>query len=79
MIDSVIVDEVVVVDRDIALALVAETVSELQRMCGRQFDAQILERYALEVAIELLCRPFKVLDYLPQLAARQVRESLALR
>jgi hypothetical protein len=77
MIGTPIVDEVVVIDREIALALVAETVSEVRRTWGRHHDVQVLERHALAAAIELLCRPAKVLDYLPALAARQVRDSLA--
>jgi hypothetical protein len=74
-----IADEVVVIDRELALALVAEALSEVRRTCGRQYDARLLEGYALEAAIALLSRPAKVLDDLPQFAARRVRDSLARR
>jgi hypothetical protein len=70
MAGTAIVDEVVVIDRELALALMAETPNEAQRMCARQTDGRILDRYAQEAAIELLSRPAKVLDYLPALARR---------
>jgi Protein of unknown function (DUF3562) len=79
MIGTLLADEIVVIDRELARALAADTVGEVRRTCGRQYDARLLERYALEAAIELLSRPAKVLDYLPQFAARRVREALTLR
>lgn len=67
------------VDRELAFALVAESVSEADRAFGHTTDGRLLERYALEAAIDLLSRPAKVLDFMPALAVREVRQSLAAR
>jgi hypothetical protein len=67
------------VDRELAFALVAESVSEADRTFGHATDGRLLERYALEAAIDLLSRPAKVLDFMPALAVREVRQSLAAR
>jgi hypothetical protein len=65
------------VDRELAFALVAESMSEADRAFGHATDGRLLERYALESAIDLLSRPARVLDFMPALAVREVRHSLA--
>ena len=65
------------VERELAFALVAETMSEAERAFGHTTEGRMLERFALEAAIDLLSRPAKVLDFLPNLAVRVARQSLA--
>jgi hypothetical protein len=65
------------VDRELAFALLAESMPEADRAFGHAADGRLLERYALEVAIDLLSRPARVLDFMPALAVREVRHSLA--
>jgi hypothetical protein len=65
------------VDRELAFALVGETMSEAERAFGNKSNGALLERYALEAAIDLLSRPAKVLDFLPALALREVRKAYA--
>jgi hypothetical protein len=67
------------VDRALAFALVAESMSEADRAFGHATDGRMLERYALEAAIELLSRPAKVLNFMPALAVHDVGHSLASR
>jgi hypothetical protein len=67
------------VERELAFALVAESMSEADRAFGHATDGRMLERYALEVAIDLLSRPSKVLELMPGLAVHEVGQSLAGR
>jgi hypothetical protein len=67
------------IDRDLAFALVAESMTETERAFGSASDGGMLERYALEAVIDLLSRPARVRDFLPELVVREVRQSLAER
>jgi hypothetical protein len=67
------------VDRDLAFSLVAETMAEAERAFGQKTDGALLERYALEAAIDLLSRPAKVHDFLPELAIHAARQAQSAR
>lgn len=48
-----------------------------ERTFGRRADGTLLERYALEAAIDVLSRPApRLAAYLPDLALRRVRDAL---
>ena len=64
-------------DRWIALSVVDETLSAAERRFGTAVEGQLLDRYALEAAIELLSSPARIVDYIPDLALRRVGDLVA--
>jgi hypothetical protein len=68
----------VTLDRLPTCAELAEIVLDpAERTFGRRADGTLLERYALEAAIDILSRPSPRLSTdLPDLARRQVRDAL---
>jgi hypothetical protein len=64
-------------DRWVALSVVDETLSAAERRFGRMVEGQLLDRYALEAAIDLLSSPARIVDFIPDLAVRRVRDRVA--
>jgi hypothetical protein len=64
-------------DRWVALSVVDETLSAAERRFGRKVEGQLLDRYALEAAIELLSSPARIVDFIPDLAVREVQDPVA--
>ncbi len=64
-------------DRWVALSVVDETLSAAERRFGRVVEGQLLDRFALEAAIDLLSSPARIVDFIPDLAVRQVQDRLA--
>jgi hypothetical protein len=58
-------------DRWLALAGGEETRSDVERAFGSIVDATVLDRYALEAAIELLNTPARVIDFFSDLTMRE--------
>ena len=48
--------------------------SAAERRFGTVVEGQLLDRYALEAAIDLLSAPTRLVDFVPDLALRQVRD-----
>jgi hypothetical protein len=67
------------VDGELAFALVAETMSHAERTFGSPTHGRLLDRYALEAAIELLSRPARVVDFVPDPTVCSARQSLTAR
>ena len=57
-------------DRWVVLSVVDETLSAAERRFGTVVEGQLLDRYALEAAIELLSSPTRVAEFLPDPALR---------
>jgi hypothetical protein len=53
------------------LTVVDETLSAVERRFGSTLEGQLLDRFALEAAIDLLSSPARVVDVLPGLAHRR--------
>jgi hypothetical protein len=66
-------------DRWIALTVVDETLSAAERRFGAAADGQLLDRYALEAAIDLLSSPTRIIDFIPDLALRRVSDRVAAK
>jgi hypothetical protein len=58
-------------DRWLALSVVEVALSGTERAFGRTVDGRLLDRYALEAAIELLSAPARVTYAGPDSAARR--------
>jgi hypothetical protein len=64
-------------DRWVALSVVDETLSAAERRFGRVVEGQLLDRFALEAAIDLLSSPSRIVEFIPDLAVRQVQDRVA--
>jgi hypothetical protein len=64
-------------DRWVALSVVDETLSAAERRFGKMIEGQLLDRYALEAAIDLLSSPSRIVEFIPDLAVRQVQDRVA--
>jgi hypothetical protein len=61
-------------DRWIDLSVVDDALSAAERAFGRTTDGRLLDRYALETAIDLLSAPARVADLGSDPAARRGRD-----
>jgi len=64
-------------DRWVVLSVVDESLSAAERRFGNVVEGQVLDRYALEAAIDLLSLPTRLVDFVPDLTLRQVRDRVA--
>jgi hypothetical protein len=64
-------------DKWVTLWVMDETLSTAERSFGRTVEGRLLDRYALEAAIHLLSSPARVIDFMPELAVRRVRDRVA--
>jgi hypothetical protein len=64
-------------DRWVTLSVVDETLSATERRFGRVVEGQVLDRFALEAAIDLLSSPSRIIDAMPDLAVRRMHERIA--
>jgi hypothetical protein len=64
-------------DRWVALSIVDETLSKAERRFGKAVEGQLLDRYALEAAIDLLSSPLRIVEFIPDPAVRQVQDRVA--
>ena len=61
-------------DRWVVLSVVGDTLSAAERRFGKVVEGQLLDRYALEAAIDLLSSPSRVVEFMPEPAVRQVHD-----